>query len=382
MDRRDATGATRDLSHGKAATNELQGNRRPPPPLRQDRGKPGRQGAKKPEGKRQAILSLFSRLTMGEKHFPGSYMKITRGMNRLLAKYIFNEASPRERERVERWLDGNPRRRQELEELRARIDLAARRYRHGMFDARRALARVLQRRGNTRALVSRVAATAAVIALVAGSWLLLVPSPRATTLVALPGETRASLLPDGSRVTLEGPSSLEYATGFDETREVSVTGTAYFEVTSDPRRPFIVHSALLDVRVLGTTFQVEGDATRAGVLVREGRVLVLPAGEQGGEVLVAGMSAARVAGEDGLTVSPFDLNRLSWKTGEFRFRDAPLSEVAALFNRHFRVAISLPDSLSSLRVTASFDRPTLREALDVINQTLGTTIPAVTLPEK
>ncbi|MDR2413881.1 MAG: FecR domain-containing protein [Odoribacteraceae bacterium] len=303
-------------------------------------------------------------------------------MNRLLAKYIFNEASPRERERVERWLDGNPRRRQELEELRARIDLAARRYRHGMFDARRALARVLQRRGNTRALVSRVAATAAVIALVAGSWLLLVPSPRATTLVALPGETRASLLPDGSRVTLEGPSSLEYATGFDETREVSVTGTAYFEVTSDPRRPFIVHSALLDVRVLGTTFQVEGDATRAGVLVREGRVLVLPAGEQGGEVLVAGMSAARVAGEDGLTVSPFDLNRLSWKTGEFRFRDAPLSEVAALFNRHFRVAISLPDSLSSLRVTASFDRPTLREALDVINQTLGTTIPAVTLPEK
>ncbi|MDR0543853.1 MAG: FecR domain-containing protein [Odoribacteraceae bacterium] len=293
-------------------------------------------------------------------------------MNQLLAKYIFNEASPRERERVERWLNESPRRGEELERTRERLELATRRYRPGMFDARRALARVIGRR--SRALFPRVAAVAAVAILAVGCWFLFAPSPRTVAIAALEGETRVCELPDGSRVTLEGPASLEYDEG--DGREVAVSGTAYFEVARDPRRPFTVHAALLDARVLGTTFQVEGDERTGGVLVREGRVLVIPLRGGEGEVLVAGMSAACLAGEEGLAVSPFDANRLSWKTGEFRFRDTPLREVVELFNRHFRVALSLPDSLAATRITASFDRPTLDEALDIINQTLGASITA------
>jgi ferric-dicitrate binding protein FerR (iron transport regulator) len=297
-------------------------------------------------------------------------------MNRLIAKYIFNEASPRERERVERWIEKSPANREEMERLRVQLELATRRYRPGMFDPRAALSRVVSPRRISRAVL--VAAAAVVLLLAGLPWLLLPGTPREITITALAGETRACLLPDGSRVTLSGPASLSYLTGFNrETREVIASGTAYFEVKSDPRRPFTVTTALLEARVLGTVFQVEGDATRSEVLVREGRVRVTPAGGHAGEVLLAGMSATRLAGGEALTVSAsFDANRLSWKTGEFRFDNTPLSEVIELLERHFRVAIPLPEHLASLRITASFRRPTLPEVLDIINQTLDVTLVA------
>ncbi|MDR2131670.1 MAG: FecR domain-containing protein [Odoribacteraceae bacterium] len=302
-------------------------------------------------------------------------------MDRLLAKYIFNEASPRERERVERWLAASPARRERLERASERLEAATRRYRPGAFDARRALAGIVPRRARRLAPRARAAAAAAaVILLAAAAWFLFPPArgERAIAIAALAGERVARVLPDGSRVTLEGPASLEYSPGPGQgSREARVTGTAYLEVKSDPRRPFTVFTALLEARVLGTAFQVEGDATRAEVLVREGRVRVTPAGGGEAGILEAGMSAARRAGQEGLSVSPaFDANRLAWKTGEFRFNDTPLGEIIGLFNRHFRVSISLPDSLAGTRVTASFHHPALEEALDIINQTLDTAITA------
>jgi ferric-dicitrate binding protein FerR (iron transport regulator) len=129
--------------------------------------------------------------------------------------------------------------------------------------------------------------------------------------------------------------------------------------------------------VLGTTFQIETGDGLAAVLVKEGRVEVAATGGNAREILTAGMSATRLAGQPGLAVAPsFDANRLSWKTGEFTFNDAPLREVVALLERHFRVSIPLPPALAAERLTVSFHHPTLAEALDVINQTLDVSLVA------
>jgi hypothetical protein len=65
------------------------------------------------------------------------------------------------------------------------------------------------------------------------------------------------MLPDGSKVWLNNASSLRYPTAFSgKSREVTLNGEAYFEITKDAAKPFIVRVNELAVNVLGTTFNI------------------------------------------------------------------------------------------------------------------------------
>ena len=95
------------------------------------------------------------------------------------------------------------------------------------------------------------------------------------------------VLSDGTRVTLNASSRLRYPTSFDgSAREVWLDGEAYFDVSRDPRKPFVVHTERQSVRVLGTSFNVmayDGDtfntvtllsgAVRLDVLGADGSLL-------------------------------------------------------------------------------------------------------------
>src|SRR5437773_11061947 len=66
------------------------------------------------------------------------------------------------------------------------------------------------------------------------------------------------LLPDGTKVWLNSDSKLEYKDNFnDSIREVTLSGEAYFDVVKDAAHPFIVHTSDIDIRVLGTAFNVK-----------------------------------------------------------------------------------------------------------------------------
>ena len=74
------------------------------------------------------------------------------------------------------------------------------------------------------------------------------------------------LLPDGSQVWLNSDSRLVYSNSFsDSIREVELEGEAYFDVVKDAKRPFIVHTSSIDIRVLGTAFNVKSYATESTI---------------------------------------------------------------------------------------------------------------------
>ena len=87
-----------------------------------------------------------------------------------------------------------------------------------------------------------------------------------------PGSKSKIILPDGTVVRLNGSSKLSYNKDFNEkVREVNLEGEAYFDVTKDPNHPFIVHTSDIDIRVLGTLFNVksyEQDPTIETTLLR------------------------------------------------------------------------------------------------------------------
>lgn len=64
------------------------------------------------------------------------------------------------------------------------------------------------------------------------------------------------VLPDGSRVRLNGGTRIVYPALFGDERRVEVDGEAYFEVEHDARRPFVVVTGQVVSTVLGTTFKV------------------------------------------------------------------------------------------------------------------------------
>ncbi|MEO8823915.1 MAG: FecR family protein [Ginsengibacter sp.] len=87
-----------------------------------------------------------------------------------------------------------------------------------------------------------------------------------------PGSKSKIILPDGTIVRLNGSSKLSYHKDFNKNvREVDLEGEAYFDVTKDPAHPFIVHTSNIDIRVLGTLFNVksyEQDQTIETTLLR------------------------------------------------------------------------------------------------------------------
>jgi ferric-dicitrate binding protein FerR (iron transport regulator) len=73
-----------------------------------------------------------------------------------------------------------------------------------------------------------------------------------------PGSRSQLQLPDGSKVWLNASSILTYDEDFGKKlREVSLTGEAFFDVVKDPSHPFIIHTNVMDVKVLGTEFNVK-----------------------------------------------------------------------------------------------------------------------------
>lgn len=87
--------------------------------------------------------------------------------------------------------------------------------------------------------------------------------------------TRYITLPDGSSVVLHAGSKLEYPNKFTgETREVTLSGEAYFDVSHNPVQPFIIHTGKIKTTVLGTAFNIKSDEKQVTVSVTRGKVRV------------------------------------------------------------------------------------------------------------
>lgn len=149
-------------------------------------------------------------------------------------------------------------------------------------------------------------------------------------------------LADGTKVWLNAASSLTYPVSFIRNeREVSVTGEAYFEVSHDASKPFIVHHKNMNVRVLGTHFNVntfndDGDGIDSKVTLLEGVVKV-----DIGKIntfLRPGQQAVVANGINVVDDVNLDLV-MAWKNGYFQFENASLQNVLSEVSRWYDVDV-------------------------------------------
>jgi ferric-dicitrate binding protein FerR (iron transport regulator) len=224
----------------------------------------------------------------------------------------------------------------------------------------------------------QIAAAAAVIGVLVITWSLFryYRMPRAVSssspVVRAMGHQVINLN-DGSVVTLNSNSRLNYPVAFNSaTRDVYLTGEAFFDIRHDAAKAFFVHTGSVVVKVLGTSFNIKAYPGEKDVSVtviqgkvqiqREDNKKVLGTLSPGDQLILNKLSDTAV------TVTRPDTQQiLAWKTGDLLFDNTSLDEAAVLLGNHFGVELRFRnEALRHCRFTADLSEKTLEQALDII----------------
>ncbi|MEG1904031.1 MAG: FecR domain-containing protein [Bacteroidales bacterium] len=193
------------------------------------------------------------------------------------------------------------------------------------------------------------------------------------------GKPEEVWLPDSTQITLSPGATIRFdrKTYGAEARDIRLKGKAFFDVRRNPAAPFSVKTAIARITVLGTSFQVDDQPKEVSVNVITGKVCFEIPREEEAAVLTAGMSGSYHQNSQTIEVTEEETrNRIAWKTKELHFRDTPLPEVIATLEAYYNCRIeyaspSKKEADSKLKLTATLRDISLREALNIIHQTLG-----------
>jgi transmembrane sensor len=185
------------------------------------------------------------------------------------------------------------------------------------------------------------------------------------------GSKMAFRLPDGTEGVLNSASSLEYYIPFIANRNVILKGEAYFDVERNEEYPFSVHANSLEVKVLGTRFNVDAypGASSTEVILEEGLIDCF-----------VGTSRRQVSmvPDERMTISKGKIDKTSvnaekfiaWKDGKLIFRGDLMSEVASRIERWYNVEVEISDlELSSYSFRGTFENDSLEEVLRLLKMT-------------
>lgn len=203
-----------------------------------------------------------------------------------------------------------------------------------------------------------VAAIVLLAAISAALWLFVKPISHSVK-VKTKWNQKQFVLPDGSIVYLNGNSILTYPAKFSASqRRVELKGEAFFKVTKERSRPFIIQTNDATVQVYGTTFNVRSlsNKHRVEVWVNSGLVGLSPNNKKSGAIILHKGEFGLLEGGEAKKL-PLDApNYVSWHTKVFRFESTPLPKVVAVLSRAYAKPVVLADSsLRQLKLTASFD---------------------------
>lgn len=190
------------------------------------------------------------------------------------------------------------------------------------------------------------------------------------------GETRTLTLDDGSRVTL-GPRSALKTDFQPQRRDLHLlAGQAYFDVTHDSQRPFVVQADNTQVRVLGTAFEVGLSEQYLDIAVERGKVRVSSenaSSSSSEEDLLPGQGLRqnRLSGSlEPLNRSPEQL--AAWRRGLLLVENRSVSEILEQMRRYTPGLIVLADSqLAERRINGVYDMRDPDRALNALAQSLA-----------
>src|SRR5665213_2373496 len=232
------------------------------------------------------------------------------------------------------------------------------------------------------------------------------PAVQTSEVMAKPGARTKLVLPDGTQVWLNSGSKLHYNNDFNtRLREVSLEGEAFFDVVKDAARPFIVHTSVINVKVLGTAFNIKSyprdkviettllrgmveitrkdDPSAPKVILKPNEKLVINKTQE--PILPSSPAAAHpdtgAEGMSNISITPVPMNipdsdkaETAWMYNKLVFDGDSFEELAAKMERWYNIKITFKnDQLFKYRFKGVFNSETVKEALDALQLTAAFT---------
>ncbi len=186
--------------------------------------------------------------------------------------------------------------------------------------------------------------------------------------VSMPGQKITTKLPDGTVVKLNGNSKLLVPEKFvGEIRRVELQGEAFFDVQPDQSKPFIISMGNMEVKVLGTSFNVKEDGVlnQKIVAVKTGKVSVED--KQSGELVVLNPSQMVIQHKgEGMYKQDFELadDLFGWTENKLVFNDDDHQKVLRELGYWFGMEVEVRGEIDQkVKYTATYENPTLEEVL-------------------
>lgn len=201
----------------------------------------------------------------------------------------------------------------------------------------------------------------------------------AVTRVVHSGQQQAELveLPDGTKVILNKDSELTYdsATFGVSTREVTLTGEAYFDVTHDAERRFVVKTGAVSTQVLGTAFNINAypGQSEITVTVERGVVQVGAENQVYGKIKPNEQIAVNTETKVAVQKNVIAAEVLQWMNNYITLADVSLEEAAGILSEKFNVRFKFENvALKKCRFAGSFEKnEELKEVLTIISIATG-----------
>jgi transmembrane sensor len=229
---------------------------------------------------------------------------------------------------------------------------------------------------------------AACIALVVTIWRRETSESRAAATVAAPKPEDRRILPDQSVVKLNAGAEHEVIYTETERRVRLTRGEAFFIVTKDPKRPFVVEAGGATVRALGTSFNVRLGGGELDVLVAEGQVEVAPPKETrpdravtlapdptilGASQRVSLLLDAPAGASQVATLTRREIQQtLAWQHGLMTFQDQPLARIVEELNRlNQRQIVLMDEPIASLRFSGTIHSDNLDGFVRLLQMNFG-----------
>ena len=209
------------------------------------------------------------------------------------------------------------------------------------------------------------------------------------------GSKSTITLPDGSRVWINNDTKITYDKNFgEETREVTLTGEAFFDVIKDVRRPFIVHTKTLDIKVLGTAFNVRAyaDEKNTQTTLLRGSVEILLTSKKekritlkpNEKIVVQNIPAPAdtIQNEEPLpnillssiehNSSNSSITETQWMENKLAFDGDKIEDVAVILERWYNIKVVIKDSsLSDKKVNGVFEDRSLNNVMEALSLAVG-----------
>lgn len=228
-------------------------------------------------------------------------------------------------------------------------------------------------------LLRRVACVLLPFAIAFAGYRIFFNEPHMTVVVTQNSEHRYVLLPDQSEVWLNSGSRISYPEGFkDSVRQVTLSGEAYFRVAKDKAKPFIVRTEDMNIRALGTEFNVQAYPadSRSVATLSSGKIQVEVAADGEGEesfLLAPRQQVVYNKERRQAVMNTVEEAAAAWKAGQLIFSEATLPDMVNELQRRFDVTIDYRalGASADLYTVKFTDNENITQVLEVLQDVVG-----------